>query len=85
VLCELNSHPFAIIIYYSFRTIPKSILIGMPLIIVCYIAVNLSFFAVLTVSQLSNSNAIALVSIFMVIIKACILEMGHTLIHCVSQ
>ena len=44
------------------RTIPKSIVIGMPLIILCYITINLSFFAVLTVSELSNSTAVALVS-----------------------
>ena len=37
-------------------------MIGMPLIIVCYLAVNLSFFAVLTVDQLASATAVALVS-----------------------
>jgi len=34
----------------------------MPIIIFCYIIVNLSFFAVLSVNELASSTAVALVS-----------------------
>ena len=43
------------------RTLPRSICIGMPIIIVCYAIINLSFFAVLSVGEIVDATAVALV------------------------
>lgn len=47
-------------------TIPLSLFIAIPLIIVCYLAVNLAYFAVLPMSILLESDSTAIVMIWLI-------------------
>ncbi|XP_037676276.1 B(0,+)-type amino acid transporter 1 isoform X2 [Choloepus didactylus] len=42
-----------------FRNLPLSIVIGIPLVTVCYILMNVSYFAVMTTTELLESQAVA--------------------------
>lgn len=44
-----------------FRTLPLSLLIGIPIVTLSYLVVNLSFFATLSYEQILQSDAVALV------------------------
>ena len=44
------------------RTLPLSLLIAVPLIAVCYLLVNVSFFSVLSYSDIAASDTVGLVS-----------------------
>jgi len=46
-----------------FRNFPLVIMIGIPLVTVCYILVNIAYFTVMTPSEVLASNAVAIVSI----------------------
>ena len=51
---------------YFIRNLPRAIIIGIPIIIVVYLLINISFFAVLSIHDiiLSDSEAIAIVSVY---------------------
>ena len=57
---------FKHLIYVSFlilfRDLPMSILIGIPLVTVCYVLVNIAYLAVLTPAEIKVSSAVAVVS-----------------------
>eukprot|EP00079_Xenopus_tropicalis_P024226 XP_012816782.1 PREDICTED: B(0,+)-type amino acid transporter 1 isoform X1 [Xenopus tropicalis] len=42
-----------------YRNLPMAIIIGIPLVIVCYILINISYFTVLTPTELLQSQAVA--------------------------
>lgn len=47
---------------YSFdvcRNLPMSIIIGIPLVTLCYALVNVSYLAVMSVSEMADSEAVA--------------------------
>ena len=44
------------------RTLPLSLLIGVPIVAASYLLVNVSFFAILTYDQILSAQAVALVS-----------------------
>ena len=46
-----------------FRNLPRAILIGVPLVIVLYLCVNVSYFTVMSVDDILESPAVAIVSI----------------------
>ena len=43
------------------RNLPLAILIGIPLVSVCYVMVNISYFTVMTATELLQSPAVAVV------------------------
>ena len=43
------------------RNLPRSLLIGIPVVAVCYILVNLAYFSALPYHQISGPHAVALV------------------------
>ena len=43
------------------RTLPLSLLIGIPIVAVCYISVNTAYFAVLSYEQILHAEAVAMV------------------------
>ena len=43
------------------RNLPRGILIGLPIVIVCYLFVNIAYFAGLSKSEMLSSTATALV------------------------
>lgn len=45
--------------FYSFRNLPLSIIIGIPLVTLCYALVNVSYLAVMSVSEMMDSDAVA--------------------------
>ena len=45
-----------------FRNLPLAIMIGIPLVTVLYLLVNISYFTVMSVEELLNSPAVAVVS-----------------------
>jgi len=49
---------------YFFRTLPKAILIGLPIVMLVYLLINISFFVVFSIHEMENvsSEAIAIVS-----------------------
>ena len=49
----------------NFRDLPLSILIGIPLVTVCYVLVNIAYLTVLSPAEILTSSAVAVVS------KAC--------------
>lgn len=52
-------------IYLFFnRNLPLAILIGIPLVTVCYIFVNIAYFTVMTPIELLQSSAVAVVSVY---------------------
>ena len=44
------------------RTLPLSLLIGVPIVALCYLLVNVSFFSVLSYSDIAASDTVGLVS-----------------------
>lgn len=48
---------------YACRNLPRSILIGMPVVVILYLLVNISYFSVMSVAEVLESPAVALVSI----------------------
>ena len=62
--CRL--HCVEIMLWFVFltcRTMPLAIYIGVSIVTVCYLLVNISFFAVLTYEQIESVKAVALVSL----------------------
>ena len=47
---------------HSHRTLPRSVLISVPTVAVCYLLVNMAYFGVLCYDEVLNGDAIALVS-----------------------
>lgn len=50
--------------WYLDRTLPLSVLIGIPIVALCYLVVNFSFFAILSYEQILRADTVALVSTF---------------------
>lgn len=46
---------------FHFRNLPLAILIGIPLVTVCYVLVNVAYFTVMTTTDLLLSPAVAVV------------------------
>ena len=46
----------------NFRDLPLSILIGIPLVTVCYVLVNIAYLTVLSPAEILTSSAVAVVS-----------------------
>lgn len=46
------------------KNLPRSIMIGIPLVTVCYALINLSYLAVMSPTEMIESEAVAVVSIF---------------------
>ena len=51
-----------ILLFSSFRDLPMSIMIGIPLVTVCYVLVNIAYLAVLSPAEIMASSAVAVVS-----------------------
>lgn len=49
-------------LFVASRDLPLSILIGIPLVTVCYVLVNIAYLTVLTPMEIMNSSAVAVVS-----------------------
>jgi amino acid transporter len=47
-----------------FRNLPRSIIIGIPLVTLCYAFINVSYLAVLSATEMIQSEAVAVVSDF---------------------
>lgn len=47
------------LIVYNPRNLPMSIIIGIPLVTLCYALVNVSYLAVMSVSEMADSEAVA--------------------------
>lgn len=45
------------------RNLPLAIVIGIPLVTVCYIMVNIAYFSVMTSTELLQSSAVAVVRV----------------------
>lgn len=50
----------------NFRDLPLAIVIGIPLVTVCYVLVNVAYFTVMTTTELLLSPAVAVVRITLV-------------------
>lgn len=50
---------------YIYRTVVQVAFLGVPLVILCYCLVNLSFFAVLSYEQIESAEAVGLVCVAM--------------------
>ncbi len=48
--------------FLSFRTLPRSLLIAVPIVMLCYILINIAYFGVLSYCQILASDTIALVT-----------------------
>lgn len=46
-----------------YRNLPLSIIIGIPLVTICYVLINISYFTVMTSTELLQSQAVAVVSL----------------------
>ena len=61
--CDKDTKPSYDLLLLSFyRDLPLSILIGIPLVTVCYVLVNIAYLAVLTPAEVMESSAVAVVS-----------------------
>ena len=49
-------------LFIAFRDLPRSILIGIPLVTGCYVLVNIAYLAVLSPAEIKLSSAVAVVS-----------------------
>lgn len=47
------------------KNLPKSIMIGIPLVTICYALINLSYLAVMSPTEMIESEAVAVVSIYL--------------------
>ena len=58
-----NLHLTVIVVYiHSDRTMPIALFIGILVVALCYLLVNIAFFAVLSYEDILNAEAVALVS-----------------------
>ena len=46
------------------RNLPRSIIFGLPLVTICYVLIIVAYLTVMSFHTLSNSSAVAVVSIF---------------------
>ena len=61
--CDKDAKPsYDLLLLFSYRDLPLSILIGIPLVTVCYVLVNIAYLAVLTPAEVMESSAVAVVS-----------------------
>lgn len=49
-------------VFVLLRNLPMAIVIGIPLVTVCYILMNVAYFTVMTATELLQSQAVAVVS-----------------------
>lgn len=49
-------------VFVPLRNLPMAIIIGIPLVTVCYILMNIAYFTVMTPTELLQSQAVAVVS-----------------------
>ena len=49
-------------VYINNRTMPIALFVGVPVVAVCYLLVNIAFFAVLSYEDILSAEAVALVS-----------------------
>jgi hypothetical protein len=49
---------------FSDRNLPRAIVLALPLVIVCYVLVNVAYLSVMTAAQIASSSAVAVVSVF---------------------
>ena len=47
---------------YNDRTMPIALFIGIPVVAVCYLLINIAFFATLSYEEILSAEAVALVS-----------------------
>lgn len=47
--------------YVNCRNLPLAIILGIPLVSVCYVMVNVAYFTVMTPSEVLSSSAVAVV------------------------
>ena len=50
--------------HLSFSNLPRAIMLGIPLVTVCYLLTNLSYLTIMSKETLLASNAVAAVSLF---------------------
>lgn len=66
------------------KNLPRSIMIGIPLVTVCYALINLSYLAVMSPMEMIESEAVAVVSLLVYIkkylVKIMILKFRHLII-----
>ena len=48
--------------YHTYRTMPIALFIGIPVVALCYLLINIAFFAVLSYEDILSAEAVALVS-----------------------
>ena len=60
-------------IFLYFRNLPRAIMIGVPLVTVCYVLMNISYFTVMSKQELLLSAAVASVSCLLQCM--CIIEL----------
>ena len=51
--------------FLYFRNLPRAIMIGVPLVTVCYVLMNISYFTVMSKQELLLSAAVASVSCYL--------------------
>lgn len=51
-------------VFCGVRNLPLAILIGIPLVSVCYVMVNVSYFTMMTPTEVLQSQAVAVVSMY---------------------
>ena len=74
-----------------YRNLPLAIMIGIPLVTVLYLLVNISYFTVMSVDELLNSPAVAVVSLSFlniccsVLLTLCLLFPSHNAIHVITD
>ena len=73
-----------------YRNLPLAIMIGIPLVTVLYLLVNISYFTVMSVDELLNSPAVAVVSLSFlsiccsVLLSPCVLFPSLNIIHVIT-
>lgn len=63
----------------GYRTMPISLFVGIPVVTVCYLLVNTSFFLVLSYEEILSAKAVALVSWTV----TCIMECREHNMYCI--
>lgn len=48
---------------FFFRNLPRSIMIAIPLVTLCYVLINMSYLTVMSAAEMVESEAVAVVSI----------------------
>ena len=66
ILCTMGNRKYPELIInfslYNVRDLPWSIMIGIPLVTVCYVLVNIAYLTVLSPAEILTSSAVAVVS-----------------------